>query len=97
MSKILVKPILTEKSSLIGEEGNRFVFQVERSANKLQIKEAVEAAYGVQVDKVNTVLVAGKSKSRYTKRGFTQGRTNHYKKAIVTLADGDTIDLYENI
>lgn len=97
MSKIIVKPILTEKSSLIGEEGDRFVFEVDRQANKIQVKDAVEKAYGVQVEKVNTLNVAGKKKGRYTKKGYTSGRTNHYKKAIVKLVEGETIDLYDNI
>jgi large subunit ribosomal protein L23 len=79
------------------EEFNRYGFVVDRTANKIQIKGAVEEAYGVTVDSVRTMNYAGKSKSRFTKAGVISGRTNHFKKAIVQLADGDTIDFYSNI
>lgn len=81
----------------LGERLNRFAFVVEKRANKIQIKKAVEEMYGVTVDSVNTMVYTGKSKSRYTRTGIIQGRTNSYKKAIVTLAEGDTIDFYSNI
>ena len=94
---ILVKPIVTEKLTAQGEKLNRFGFKVDKRANKLQIKKAVESKYGVTVESVNTVIVGGKSKSRYTKAGYILGRTNSYKKAIVTVAKDDKIDFYSNI
>jgi large subunit ribosomal protein L23 len=80
-----------------GERLNRFGFIVDRKANKIQIKKAVEEMYGVNVLAVNTMTYAGKNKSRYTRTGIVNGRTNSLKKAIVTLAEGDTIDFYSNI
>ncbi len=80
-----------------GEKLNRFAFVVDKKANKIQIKKAVEVMYGVTVEAVNTMIYAGKRKSRYTRTGIIQGRTNSFKKAIVTLAEGDTIDFYSNI
>ena len=94
---ILIKPIITEKMTDASEQFNRFGFVVDRSANKIQIKAAVEQAYGVTVDSVRTMNYAGKTKSRFTKAGVISGRTVHYKKAIVQLAEGDTIDFYSNI
>ena len=94
---ILIKPIVTEKLTVQGEKLNRYGFIVDREANKLQIKAAVEQAYNVTVADVNTVNYHGKRKSRYTKAGMLKGRTNHYKKAIVTVAGEDKIDFYANI
>ncbi len=94
---IIIKPIVTEKMTNISEKFNRVGFQVVHSANKLQIKEAVEALYNVTVVDVNTSNYHGKRKSRYTKAGLISGRTATYKKAIVTLKEGDTIDFYSNI
>lgn len=94
---ILIKPIITEKMTAASEEFNRFGFIVDRKANKIQIKAAVEEAYGVTVDAVRTMNCAGKTKSRFTKAGVISGRTSHIKKAIVQLAEGDTIDFYSNI
>ena len=94
---ILIKPIVTEKLTVQGEKLNRYGFIVDREANKLQIKAAVEQAYNVTVAEVNTVNYHGKRKSRYTKAGMLTGRANHYKKAIVTLAGEDKIDFYANI
>ena len=94
---IIIKPIVTEKLTIQGEKLNRYGFIVDREANKLQIKAAVEQAYNVTVADVNTVNYHGKRKSRYTKAGMLQGRANHYKKAIVTLAGEDKIDFYANI
>lgn len=95
--EILIKPIITEKMTIQGEKLNRYGFIVDRSANKLQIKTAVEEMYGVKVLDVNTINYYGKRKSRYTKAGLITGRTNHYKKAYVTLAGDDNIDFYSNI
>ena len=95
--EILHKPILTEKMTIQGEKLNRYGFIVDYKANKLQIKQAVEKMYNVIVTDVNTANYMGKVKSRYTKAGMLVGRTNRYKKAIVTLKDGDKIDFYSNI
>ena len=94
---ILIKPIVTEKLTAQGEKLNRYGFIVDRKANKLQIKDAVEKMYGVSVESVNTINYYGKRKSRYTKSGLLCGRTNHFKKAYVTLAGSDKIDFYSNI
>lgn len=94
---ILKKPIITEKMSALTEASNRYGFVVDHKANKLQIKDAVEKMYGVGVDSVNTMSYKGKQKSRYTKTGWVEGRTNRFKKAIVTLVEGDVIDFYSNI
>ena len=94
---IIIKPIVTEKLTIQGEKLNRYGFIVDREANKLQIKAAVEQAYNVTVADVNTVNYHGKRKSRYTKAGMLTGRANHYKKAYVTLAGDDKIDFYANI
>ena len=95
--EIIIRPVLTEKMTAQGEKLNRFAFIVDRRANKLQIKSAVEQMYGVTVVDVNTVNYHGKRKSRYTKAGLLTGRTNHFKKAFVTLAGEDKIDFYSNI
>ena len=94
---ILIKPLVTEKMTILGEKLNRYGFIVDRSANKIEIKAAVEQMYGVTVAEVNTVNYQGKKKSRYTKAGLLSGRANHYKKAFVTLAGEDKIDFYSNI
>lgn len=94
---ILIKPIVTEKMNEQGEKLNRFGFVVRRDANKEQIKKAVESLYDVKVASVNTMVYAGKRKSRYTKGGVISGKTSSYKKAIITLVEGDAIDFYSNI
>ena len=80
-----------------GEKLNRYGFIVDRNANKIQIKAAVEQMYNVSVADVNTVNYHGKKKSRYTKAGILRGRMNHFKKAYITLAGDDKIDFYSNI
>ena len=95
--EILIKPIVTEKMTILGDKLNRYGFLVDRDANKISIKNAVEQLYGVTVKDVNTVNYHGKRKSRYTKAGLLSGRANHYKKAFVTLAGEDKIDFYSNI
>jgi large subunit ribosomal protein L23 len=95
--EILIKPVITEKMTGLGEKLNRYGFIVDRKANKIQIKKAVEDYYGVDVLAVNTLNYSGKEKSRFTKAGVIAGRTSAYKKAIVTLAAGETIDFYSNI
>jgi large subunit ribosomal protein L23 len=94
---ILIKPIVTEKMTALGEEFNRFGFVVAKEANKLQIKQAVEELYDVKVADVNTMRYPGKRKQRSTKSGISVGRTSAYKKAVVTLAEGEVIDFYSNI
>lgn len=95
---IIVKPLVTEKMTAITDKkNNRFGFIVRPGANRLEIKSEIEALYNVTVIDVNTMNYAGKNKSRYTKAGLISGRTNAYKKAIVTLKEGDTIDFYSNI
>ena len=94
---IIIKPIVTEKMTQISEKFNRVGFQVAHSANKIEIKKAVEEMYNVTVISVNTSNYHGKKKSRYTKAGIINGMTATYKKAIVTLKEGDTIDFYINI
>ena len=91
---ILKKPIMTEKVAGLQEEGV-YGFVVDKRANKIQIKKAVEAMYGVQVDSVRTIIMPGKPKNRYTKSGVISGKTSAYKKAMVKLVDGEFIDLYE--
>ncbi|MBK8495101.1 MAG: 50S ribosomal protein L23 [Chitinophagaceae bacterium] len=93
-SDVLIKPILSEKANKQSEKSNRYSFVVDRKANKLEIKKAVESFYGVTVDQVNTMVVPSKAKSKYTKAGYIVGRKPAKKKAIVTVAEGETIDLY---
>lgn len=93
----MLKPIVTEKMTAQGESLNRYGFMVAKTANKIEIKRAVESLYGVTVESVNTMRYGGKKKSRFTKSGVQTGKTASYKKAIVTLAPGETIDFYSNI
>jgi large subunit ribosomal protein L23 len=94
---ILIKPIITEKATADSELNNRFSFVVSNRANKIEIKDAVESAYGVSVTKVRTINVRPDRKSRYTKTGVVTGKTSAYKKALVQVAEGETIDLYSNL
>ena len=94
---IIKKPVITEKMTAISEKLNKYAFIVDKRANKLQIKQAVQELYGVQVESVNTINYEGKLKSRYTKTGVISGRRDAFKKAIVTLAKGETIDFFSNI
>ena len=95
---IIIKPIVTEKQTAITDKfPNRYGFRVSPDANKLEIKKAVEDMYGVNVESVNTMNYAGKKKSRYTKSGIINGKTSAFKKAIVTLKEGETIDFFSNI
>jgi large subunit ribosomal protein L23 len=93
---VLKKPLVTEKVSALNEKG-KYGFIVDGDANKVEIKKAVEKQYGVNVEKVNTMNVMGKMKTRYTKAGVLSGRKVNYKKAIVTLAEGEVIDFYSNV
>lgn len=93
---VLKKPLVTEKVSALNEKG-KYGFIVDAEANKVEIKKAVEKQYGVNVEKVNTMNVMGKMKTRYTKAGVLSGRRPNYKKAIITLAAGEVIDFYSNV
>lgn len=93
----IVKPLVTEKVTDLTEKHNVFCFVVRPEANKLQIQNEVEALYNVKVVSVNTVNYAGKNKSRYTKAGLLRGKTNAFKKAYVTLKEGEYIDFFSNI
>lgn len=93
-AEILVRPVITEKVNNQIEKSGRYTFVVDKRANKLEIKGAVQDFYGVQVTDVNTIVVPGKNKSRFTKAGLLKGVKSSYKKAVVTLAEGDSIDLF---
>jgi large subunit ribosomal protein L23 len=93
---ILKRPLVTEKVSSLNEKG-KYGFIVNAAANKVEIKQAVEKQYGVNVARVNTMNVMGKKKTRYTKTGILSGRRPGYKKAIVTLAQDEVIDFYSNV
>ena len=95
--EILIKPIITEKMTSLAEKLNRYGFVVDRSANKVQIRQAVEKMYGVKVESVNTQQYVGKVKMRNTTRGLAIGRVNRSKRAFVTLKNGEAIDFYANI
>jgi large subunit ribosomal protein L23 len=94
---IIIKPVITEKMTAQGEKHNRYGFVVDSTANKVQIKAAVEKLYGVSVEAVNTQNYLGKVKSRNTTQGLAIGRVNKHKKAVVTLKQGETIDFYAGI
>jgi large subunit ribosomal protein L23 len=95
--KVIIKPVVTEKQTAHAEKLNRYGFIVAKTANKLEIKKAVEELYNVTVLTVNTLRTPGKNKSRITKAGVVEGRVHSTKKAMVTLVDGDKIDYYSNI
>jgi large subunit ribosomal protein L23 len=94
---IIIKPVVTEKMERLGEKLNRYGFIVDKDANRLQVKEAVEELYGVTVKDVNTMRYGGKRKSRFTRTGVIAGKTASFKKAIVTLKEGEQIDFFSNI
>ncbi|OQA99353.1 MAG: 50S ribosomal protein L23 [Bacteroidetes bacterium ADurb.Bin217] len=95
--EILQRPLITEKMSKKSDALNQYGFIVDERADKIQIKKAVEDMYGVTVESVNTIRYAGKVKARNTKSGVVVGKTNSYKKAIVSLKQGEQIDFYSNI
>lgn len=94
---VLAKPLITEKMSLLSEKMGQYGFKVALSSTKPEIKAEIEKMYNVEVVKLRTLIVAGKRKSRFTKSGVSNGKSSNYKKAIVSLADGQSIDFYENI
>ena len=91
---ILVKPIITEKSEMLSEKRGQYSFVVHRRANKIEIRNAIEKAYSVNVASVNTMVMPGKAKNRNTRSGMVKGRVSSFKKAIITLVDGEVLDLY---
>lgn len=93
---ILKKPLITEKASAFNEKGV-YGLIVDKKANKVEIKKEVEKIYGVTVNSVNTMRYAGKKKTRHTKTGVSRGKQAGYKKALVTLKEGEVIDFYSNI
>ena len=95
--EIMIKPIVTEKATQLTERRNQYTFRVSTDANKYQIKSLVEKLYGVKVVCVNTAIVRGKNKSRWTKSGLLRGKTAAYKKAYITVGEGQTIDIFSNI
>lgn len=97
MKQILIKPLVTEKMSAQTDKLGKYGFIVNVDANKIEITQAIEKAYGVKVEKINTLRYDGKRKFRYTTKGIIEGRAPGYKKAIVSLAAGDTIDFYANV
>jgi large subunit ribosomal protein L23 len=94
LADVLVRPVITEKVNNQMERSGRYSFVVDKKANKLEIKKAVEEFYGVKVEDVNTIVVPGKRKARFTKAGFIQGIKPSYKKAVIKLAEGESIDLF---
>lgn len=94
---IIFKPVITEKMTAKGEKLNQYGFIVDKRANKIEIKGEVEELYGVEVLSVNTMNYSGKRKSRNTKSGVISGKTNAFKKAIVTIGEGESIDFFSNI
>ncbi|MFM7757575.1 MAG: 50S ribosomal protein L23 [Crocinitomicaceae bacterium] len=97
MQTIIKKPLITEKATSASEKLNRFTFEVDRKANKIEIKNAVEKMYGVHVTEVRTSNYGGgKSSVKYTNKGIVEQKSKQWKKAVVTVADGETIDLFNN-
>ncbi len=97
MANVIVKPLLNEKTTALTDKENKYTFLVNPKANKVEIKKAIEKAYGVPVVAVNTIKHPGKAKSRMTKTAIVTGRTNATKKAIITIAEGEVLDIYANI
>lgn len=94
---VIIKPLVTEKMTAMSEKRNRYGFVVDRKADKLQIKKAIENLYSVEVESVSTIIQRGKNTSRYTKSGFIKGSKNSFKKAYVQLKGDQTIDIFSNI
>lgn len=94
---ILIKPLITEKSELMSEDDNKYTFVVDKRANKIEIKKAVEDLYSVSVQSVNTLVMPGRFVTRSTKSGMLQGRKPAFKKAVVTLHEGEEIDFFGDL
>lgn len=95
--KILVKPIITEKAENLSENFGQYTFIVNKKANKVEIKKAIEEQFNVAVNSVNTINMPSKSKNRNTRSGILKGSVSAYKKAIITLSEGETIDFFGDI
>ncbi|NUQ25232.1 MAG: 50S ribosomal protein L23 [Saprospiraceae bacterium] len=95
--RILIKPIISEKADRLTSKVSQYSFVVDKKANKIEIKNAIEAMYGVNVASVNTMVMPAKVKQRSTKAGVVQGRVSAFKKALITLASGEEIDFFGNI
>ena len=97
MQTIIKKPVITEKATKLSELSNRFTFEVDRKSNKIEIKNAIEKMYGVHVTDVRTLNYGGgKSSVKFTNKGIVEQKSKQWKKAVVTVADGETIDLFNN-
>lgn len=94
MSVIIIKPVISEKANYLTELRGAYSFLVNPKANKIQIKTAVEEAYGVKVADVRTMIYAPKVSSKHTKKGLQVGKTNKLKKAVITLAEGEVLDVF---
>ncbi|GJM32757.1 MAG: 50S ribosomal protein L23 [Saprospiraceae bacterium] len=94
---ILIKPIITEKAEKLSEGLNQYSFVVNKGANKVEIKKAVEKMYGVSVESVNTMIMPGKAKNRNTRSGVLRGHVSPYKKAVITLEEGEELDFFGEI
>lgn len=97
MKTIIIKPLVSEKAEILSENRQQYTFIVEKAANKIEIGKAIAERYGVQVVSVNTAIMPSKSKNRSTKSGLIRGRVPAYKKAIVTLAEGDELDIFDDV
>ncbi len=95
--EVLKKPLITEKASALSEKSGKYTFLVDKKANKVEIKKAVEKMYGVNVEEVNTLVMPSKPKNRNTKKAVISGRKGSYKKAVIKIASGETIDFYNEI
>lgn len=95
--EILKKPLITEKSQKLQDKAGKYTFIVDKKANKIEIQKAIENMYGVNVEEVNTMIMPSKPKSKFTKSAIISGRRGSYKKALVKLADGETIDFYTDL
>lgn len=95
--QILIKPIITEKADALSEKRGKYTFMVNKDANKIEVKKAIAELYNVEVEKVNTMITSSKIKNRNTKRSMIKGRVSGYKKAVITLAQGETINFYGDI
>ena len=93
----MIKPVVTEKANAISEKGNRYTFKVSPEMSKSQIIALIEELYDVKVTGISTMNYDGKKKQRYTKSGLLRGKVAAFKKAIVTIAEGQTIDFYSNL
>jgi large subunit ribosomal protein L23 len=97
MNNILIKPLVTEKMTAIMESENKYGFIVDHNANKIEIAKAIKKRFEVDVVAVNTIKYKGKTKTQFTKRGRFTGKTPQFKKAIITLKEGQTLDLFEEV